>query len=105
MPMKLCQEGICKTQLHSFTLIENKIPHNNLQNIIIININESSVAQFPADTFARAHADYCTDAYQWNAHDHLEQTIKRTHLNLSLTEISSTWLAIKECRVGYPCLL
>ena len=30
---------------------------------------------------------------------------KRTHLNLSLTDISSTWLVIRECRVGFPCLL
>ena len=27
---------------------------------------------------------------------------KRTHLNLSLIDISSTWLAIRECRVGFP---
>ena len=31
--------------------------------------------------------------------------LKLTHLNLSLTEISSTWLAIRECRVGFPCFL
>ena len=31
-------------------------------------LHESSVVRFPANKFARAHAD----AYQWNAHDHLE---------------------------------
>ena len=30
---------------------------------------------------------------------------KRTHWNLSLTDISSTWLAFSECRVGFPCFL
>ena len=30
---------------------------------------------------------------------------KHTHLNLSLTDILSTWLAIRECRVGFLCLL
>ena len=31
--------------------------------------------------------------------------LKRTHWNLSLTDISSTWLAITECRAGFPCFL
>ena len=30
---------------------------------------------------------------------------KRAHWNLSLTDISSTWLAIRECKVGFPCFL
>ena len=49
LPMKLCdQEGIWKTQLHIFTLTQN----NSLHELTPI-----------------------TDAYQWNAHDHLEYTI------------------------------
>ena len=28
--------------------------------------------------------------------------LKRTHLNLNLTDISSTWLAVRECKVGFP---
>ena len=32
-------------------------------------------------------------------------TLKHTHLNLSLTDISSTWLAVRKCRMGFPCLL
>ena len=30
---------------------------------------------------------------------------KRIHWNLSLPDIWSTWLAIRECRVGFPCFL
>ena len=33
-------------------------------------LHESFVARFPANKFARVQDD--TDAYQWNAHDHLK---------------------------------
>ena len=64
LPMKLFdQEGIWKTQFFTDSLSPKiKPPYNNLQNI-----TESSVARFPANKFAPI-----TDAYQWNAHDHLE---------------------------------
>ena len=55
LPMILCdQESIWKTQLYTDSLSPNiKPPYNNLQIL-----HESSVARFPANTFARAHADY-----------------------------------------------
>ena len=55
MPMKLCdQEGIWKTQLYTDSL-SRKI---NRRIITCKILDESSVARFPAGTFARTHADY-----------------------------------------------
>ena len=55
LPMKLCdQEGIWKTQLYTDSLSSKLKPC-----IITCKIlHESSVARFPANKFARAHADY-----------------------------------------------
>ena len=51
--MELCdQEGIWKTQLYTDSLSPKIKPsYDNLQNI-------TSVTRFPANKFARAHADY-----------------------------------------------
>ena len=53
--MKLCdQEGISKTQLYTDS------PSPKIKPCIITCkiLHESSVARFPANKFARAHADY-----------------------------------------------
>ena len=55
LPMKLCdQEGIWKTQLYT----DSPSPKIKPRIITCKILHESSVARFPANKFARAHADY-----------------------------------------------
>ena len=55
LPMKLCdQEGIWKAQLYTDSLSPKINPRIKTCKIL----HESSVARFPTNKFARAHASY-----------------------------------------------
>ena len=68
LPMKLCdQEGIWKTQVYTDSLSPKIKPqYNNLQKYYMSHL----LHVFPLISLQELMP--ITDAYQWNAHDHLE---------------------------------